>query len=614
RLRRAATTGTLRELLPTPRLESRGETMLLAAVLLLALAMLTHVLLRPITSYDSLAYHLPTMGQWYQTGSLVKLQQFYLEPSWGFPYGWELVCSLLLVATGSDVAVALPNVVAWVILGLSVYVTCLRLGAGPFFSKAGAVLLLAVPAVVDQVNAIHADMPMATFLMAGFCFALSFVRTRARTELALFMLSLGLACGVKTSALPYAALLAGVLVVLEGRRLLTRKDTVEGPTTRPGRWPVWVPLIGAALAMLLCVPWYLRNYLESGNPLDPMRVQLFGVVLFEGRDPWRVFNLSKTLLAFVFDATSLRDWGILVLIAGYFLQLPFLLMLAQMVLVVVRRVQGRLTGFARGPLLGVTLLVVMTGLLYWFTPLSGDHGGHNYRMTPWAGQSLRYGLCFVSLLAVAAALAGAAARTPSRWVVAGVLVSTALGLFRVGWVYLAVFGTMGAGTYGVATRTRLPERLLTFLAARRSARRAAVVLLLVALTGSLWVARRQREVNRLSTYGPIVTEIERQTVPGERIGYLKSHQSWLLYGRHVDRRVVYVDPGSATLAEWVARLRREDIRVVALGPLPKGWRSGKGSSWLESRDGPFEPLFIPADGKGPSLYRLRDASKTSPSP
>src|SRR5207249_3222632 len=71
----------------------------------------------PITDYDSLAYHLPTTAQWVYSRRLHRLGQFASLVRW-YPFDWEAVETVFLLPFGEDVAVVLPNLVAWVVLGL----------------------------------------------------------------------------------------------------------------------------------------------------------------------------------------------------------------------------------------------------------------------------------------------------------------------------------------------------------------------------------------------------------------------------------------------------------------------------------------------------------------
>jgi hypothetical protein len=91
---------------------------------------------------------------------------------------------------------------------------------------------------------------------------------------------------------------------------------------------------------------------------------------------------------------------------------------------------------------------------------------------------------------------------------------------------------------------------------------------LVALTvGTFW-AREHRTNARNFTYKRAISEIESQTKTGDTIGYLSSHDAYLFYGKHFDRKVVYL-PFSRTqsLSQWLRFAQSKQPKMIAVGRL-----------------------------------------------
>ena len=149
----------------------------------------------PIDDYDSLAYHLPQMAEWFQRHGLASFAQFRDDQVGFYPYGWEAVCSLPLVAVARDTLATLPNMVMLAILALAVFHVAARIGARRVDAMFVALLLPCAPLVIDRANSLQVDLPLAAFFLAGFVVAWSWSITRSKVDLALVLACAGLAAG-----------------------------------------------------------------------------------------------------------------------------------------------------------------------------------------------------------------------------------------------------------------------------------------------------------------------------------------------------------------------------------------------------------------------------------
>lgn len=206
--------------------------------------------------WDALAYHLAFPKLYLQAGSIVEIpfmHQSYFPPLQDMLYLWGLS-----VVSGEAAAKTLH----WAVGMLTV------LGAVGFLQRRGvsgawgAALLLGAPAFLWQMFSAYADLATALYASLGL-FALVYgVQEGSHRWLWLSGVLMGFALATK-----YTALLTAGLWGVVGLVWLVR--------TRQARL---VPtLMGAGLlAGAIGAPWYLRNYLWTGNPVYPFAHEIFG--------------------------------------------------------------------------------------------------------------------------------------------------------------------------------------------------------------------------------------------------------------------------------------------------------------------------------------------------
>jgi hypothetical protein len=113
--------------------------------------------------------------------------------------------------------------------------------------------------------------------------------------------------------------------------------------------------------------------------------------------------------------------------------------------------------------------------------------------------------------------------------------------------------------------------------------------LIIAIAAAAYVALEKREAGRSKSYGKVVEFIENNINPGETIGYVYSHRIYLLYGKALNRKAVYIPAGDKSFSQWLEMLRKEKIRMVAVGPYPKNWEPQLELSWLTNPFGTIYP-------------------------
>jgi hypothetical protein len=207
-------------------------------VYVLALAFFT-----PPLEWDSLTYHLPRASFWLQDKAVGYIDHANDARLDGNPPGGEIGLLWTMALSGGDRFVALPQLAAAGALMVGVVGIAGRIGLSARSALLGGLLFATLPLVAVQAPTTYNDLVVASFLVIAGYASLG----RARSDLVLFALAIGLALTTKFTgilALPVLALVAAVANPIR-------------------RWPA---LAAAGLAgIVLGAPWYIVNRVETGH-------------------------------------------------------------------------------------------------------------------------------------------------------------------------------------------------------------------------------------------------------------------------------------------------------------------------------------------------------------
>ena len=415
---------------------------------------------KPTTNYDSLWFHLPAIARWYQTHSFTLLDAagnwiFEHEQARVYPYNWHVLSALCILPFREDFLTAFPILIAWVLEGIAVYLLSAKFGATRIHAMAAASLVLTVPMMLNQVNTIHPDLPLAAIFTVGLYLGLSYHSSRSLSELSLFLATTGMLAGIKITALVYAASLLGGLAILEITRFCLNKNSILA-NFRIRYFIKPVLLCGIACCLLLGGFWYARNLLHVNYPVGDggeVKIPLQPVPLpspvpsptptlpasptptvpsptptIPAPPASPLFKIWQSSLAAQFNPSNISHWQTLGLQILIRLQLPFLAIVLQVLAAPLALTQAKTRIINQN---NIILIVVLasTGILYLITPYtSGTAGEAIGQLSPILGFNLRYGFPFLSLLGVAAAATATKLKTRNQVVVIVVLVSSISGI------------------------------------------------------------------------------------------------------------------------------------------------------------------------------------------
>ncbi len=243
--------------------------------------------------YDSLAYHLPFIAKWIQTGSIWEpYYSAFSGPIGFYPSNFELFELWAMLPFHSDWLVNLVNLPIFFLFALAMYSVCRKLKISIPLSMGAVALFLFMPQTFRQMGVPLVDI----FFCYGFAMALYFLaeyyETRRHADFFLLGAALGIFIGTKYLGVPYAVpiLLAGFFLMLFQKK---NPLTHHFPSIILGSLGI---ILGGGF-------WYFRNWMITGNPLFPTDFSLQGVQILDGYTGYAEKLETTSLIA------NIQSWG-----------------------------------------------------------------------------------------------------------------------------------------------------------------------------------------------------------------------------------------------------------------------------------------------------------------
>jgi hypothetical protein len=228
--------------------------------LLLSVALNLLAALAPISGTDALAYHLAIPKLWVEEERIRYVPGIYYSTA---AFGLEMLFTLAMLL-GSPIAAQVLHFGFGILATIVVYI----LGARAFSARAGmlaATLFYAITDVSVQSSIALVDLGAAAYLLAALLAALRWREQGGRWIIVAALLA-GFHAGTKMPNLVAAATLWLALVI----DVLTRREL------RIHARPLGV---AAVVIGLVAVPWFVRSWAWTGNPVYPYLNSVF-----HGRD------------------------------------------------------------------------------------------------------------------------------------------------------------------------------------------------------------------------------------------------------------------------------------------------------------------------------------------
>jgi hypothetical protein len=291
-------------------------------------------LVNPPFGWDSLNYHFTFAAEWLKHANLNTPITIADDPGpTYYPLNGSLFFLWLIWPFKNVFLADLGQLPFFILAFLCVYGISRKIGLEEKPSFFAAALFLLVPNYFKQLQIAYVDVMVAALFLACLNFLLLLDEDFSAKFALAYGISMGLLMGTKTVALPYCILLIipFIYMLCKNPKKLHRSIIFLIPLLSLGGFS------------------YLRNFMETGNPLYPLNLKLFGKEIFRGVMDTGIFRahfktddyrLGKLLFheglglqttIFAFPATLLallvslvKNKGKLKFIRVYFLALPFL--------------------------------------------------------------------------------------------------------------------------------------------------------------------------------------------------------------------------------------------------------------------------------------------------
>jgi hypothetical protein len=289
---------------PPPAIRLGSISWLLAGVAMIATAVdwvafvQAHAAVR-VTSVDTLAFHLPGVSRYIQTGSLWHVAQFLPGQAQGnYPQYGDLLLLAAVLPWHSTALIRYVDPLLLAIAAVAVYALARELRASSPTSVLAACALVAIrPVVGPGLPDVITDPALTAGFASGALFLMRHWRTRRRAELVLAGIAFGIALGTKWYGLTDVPALVVIWLVA----------ALVAWRPRRGALADGAVLIGVvALAGGI---WMLRNLILTGNPVFDYSVRIFGLTIFPAPPDFLRSQLGFSLAHYFGDPSVLRRYA-----------------------------------------------------------------------------------------------------------------------------------------------------------------------------------------------------------------------------------------------------------------------------------------------------------------
>ncbi len=272
-------------------------------------------LFNPPLGWDNLNYHFTFPVEWMKHGNLDNPITVFDDPSpTYYPINGSLIFLWLMLPLKNVFLADLGQVPFFIMAFLAVYSISKKLGLDKRNAYLAACLFTLIPNYFKQMRIAYVDVMVAALFLA--CLNSLFLLNGkfSLKNVFIYALSFGLLLGVKTVALPYCGLLFIPFIYLCFKNLKMA--------------PASLILFLLFLACLGAFS-YIRNFVDTGNPLYPLDFNLFGKNIFKGVIDSVVygahFKIEDYRLSKLLFHEGLGAQSLIFILPGMFLALPLAL-------------------------------------------------------------------------------------------------------------------------------------------------------------------------------------------------------------------------------------------------------------------------------------------------
>jgi len=248
-------------------LNSKVSVLCLSVIFSFLVVKLAINLFNPPFGWDSIGYHFSFAVEWLKQGNLNTPIVVLDDPCPPYyPINGSLFYLWLIFPFKSAYLADLGQFPFFIIAALSVYGISRKIGLSRNLSFYGSALFMLIPNFFKQLQIGYVDIMVASLFLVCVNFLLVLQNNFSLQNVLIYSLSLGLLIGTKTLALPYSLLLIVPFMAI---------------------WLKNNNKIRTGFIFTLCILVfggfsYLRNFIETGNPIYPLGLKLFDLHIFRG--------------------------------------------------------------------------------------------------------------------------------------------------------------------------------------------------------------------------------------------------------------------------------------------------------------------------------------------
>jgi len=268
-------------------------------------------LINPPFGWDDLNYHFTFPVEWLKHGNLDIPITISDDPSPSYyPINGSLFFLWLMLPLRNVFLADLGQVPFFILAFLAIYSVSRKIGLSKEMSFYAATLLMLIANYFKQLQFAYIDVMVAALFLVCIIFLFLLNEKFSCQNVLIYSVSLGLLLGTKTVALPYCILLFIPFVYLVFKNLNK-----------------FYLFIFSLLAIVIFGGFtYIRNFIETGNPLYPLHFKLFGTTIFKGVMETSVykahFKIEDYSLSKLLFSEGLGVQTVVFILPAVFLALP----------------------------------------------------------------------------------------------------------------------------------------------------------------------------------------------------------------------------------------------------------------------------------------------------
>lgn len=262
--------------------------------------------LLPPFCWDAWSYHLPWAAYAHQEGHLGPFNQ---PCPWVniFPKNTDILFLWWIMGTGSDRLANIAQAPFAFAAALSCYVLARRVGARQVDAAIGGMLVFSVPVVVNMMWLSMVDLAW----MGAALVSLAFLSHRRLSSTALVLAGLGAGFAIGTKA-TFIFMYIGLLFFLIYRLLPIGMNALTDYRGNRLKGFATALVIFVIVSFVFGSYFYLRNWVQTGNPTAIYKIQVGSLVVFDGELSPSFHQNRQHTGPKLFDALQENEWPVIV--------------------------------------------------------------------------------------------------------------------------------------------------------------------------------------------------------------------------------------------------------------------------------------------------------------